>query len=430
MDFCDCSPSSSPSADQQRDALQKGLGRAWQWALNGRLGEGRLLDACLQDLRFDMQCEGPRAGWLWQIIEAAGAAQGFRVSILHALHDLSNERNASQLCELARWYANIGDGAFRDRLYEIVEQRPFPDSPWLGEKEIVALDGEPAFLFVARIRGQQLGNREWEWDDRSLVDQAIDRLGEERVRGLLETSTDAGISRFREGWRRQKQRADETKEARSHRERMKGVAVEEIVRAAEGDTNCYWFRGWGMYANESDLKVVLQRLWTLDEPRIITNMVKVFSARPLPEFDARLIELCRHNDDQVRRRAFRALEQNAHPLVRQFAESELKKGIRDSSVLGLFIKNYRRGDEQRILEALDLPNDPCELHWLLMDVNKVLEKNSDADCSRLAVITYGLTPCSNCRLDAARLVHQQRVAPDWLKEECRFDCEEDCRKLF
>ncbi|HEY7155403.1 MAG TPA: hypothetical protein VH575_15685 [Gemmataceae bacterium] len=349
--------------------------------------------------------------------------------ILHALYELSDDRSAYQLCELARCYAETGDEPFRDRLYEIVERRPFPDELCLGEAEIVALDGEQAFLFAARVRGQLLAGREWEWDDGYLIDLAVKHCGEERVNNLLDASSDTAVRQFRESRRRDKQRMAEARQSQSHRERMRAVPVEEIIRAAEGDTKCYWFRGWGMHANEGDLQTVLQRLWTVKEARVIANLVKVFVARALPEFDARLIALCRHGDEEVRQRAARALEPNAHPLVREFALTELQRGVRDGSVVDLFINNYRQGDEHRILEAMELPDDVCELHWLLMAVIKVLEKNSEADCFRLAVITYASTPCENCRFYAARLLHQQQVAPEWLKAECRFDSEEDCRKL-
>src|SRR5262249_54560739 len=157
----------------------------------------------------------------------------------------------------------------------------------------------------------------------------------------------------------------------------------------------------------------------------LTNLLRVFSARALPEFDARFIELCRHTDQEVRRRAFVALEQNAHPLIREFALAELWRGLRDGSAVGLFIKNYRQGDEQRILEGMDFPDDACELHSLLMDVIKVVEKNPEADCSRLGVISYASTPCENCRFHAARLLLKHQVAPNWLKEECRYDSAED-----
>ena len=86
--------------------------------------------------------------------------------------------------------------------------------------------------------------------------------------------------------------------------------------------------------------------------------------------------------------------------------------MRDGSLAGLFIKNYCQDDEQRILEAMESPDDACELHWLLMDVIKILEKNPEADCSRLGVIGYALTPCENCRFFAARLLLKQQAAPN------------------
>jgi hypothetical protein len=138
--FTDYSPPICPSPAQQRDAVQKGLGRAMQWAVSGRLDDGPLLEACLLDQRFDGQVEDPRGEWLWQMIREAKDTQRFRVPILHALYDLSDERSANQLCQLARCYGESGDETFRSRLYEIVEQKPFAQSPWLGEEEVVGLD--------------------------------------------------------------------------------------------------------------------------------------------------------------------------------------------------------------------------------------------------------------------------------------------------
>ncbi|MDB5306065.1 MAG: hypothetical protein JWO38_267 [Gemmataceae bacterium] len=429
MKFGDYSPPASPSQDGQRDALQKGVGRALQWAMSGRLDDELLLEACLRDQRFDVQVESSRGDWLWQMVRAVGATERFRVPILHALYDLSDERSASQLCELARHYAVAGDETFRIRLYEIVEQKPFTQSPWLGEEEVVALDGASGFLFAAGVRGRLLASREWEWDDGSLIDLTSERFGEGHVSGLLEASSDGAIIRFREGWRRERQRNAEERSPQSHRERMTATPVEEAIRAAESEGRCFWLRGWGRHADEANLQAVLQRLWAAHEPGAIANLLSVFSARALPEFDARLIELCRHGDEEVRRRAFAAVGQNGHPLVRAFALTELQKGVQNGSVVSLLINNCRLGDEHRILEAMELPDDGCELHWLLMDVIKVLEKYSEADCSRLGVIGYASTPCENCRFYAARLLLNQHAAPGWLTDECRYDSGEDCRKL-
>lgn len=429
MKFADYSPPSSPSLDQQQDALRKGLGRAWKWALSGCLDDTPLLEACLRDQRFDGQVEDPRGGWLWQMIEAVGARERFRVPILQALYDLADDGSAIQLCQLARYYAEKGDETFRTRLYEIVEQKPVADSPRLGEEEIVSLDGEKAFVFAARVRGVSLAGREWEWDDSSLADLAVERFGEASVSKLLDISLDEGISRFRQHWQDEKQKKAKRLDYRSHTEEMKAISFDEAIRAAEGESRCSWLRGWGIHASVSDLRTVLQRLWGAREPGIIVNLLTVFSARELPEFDARLIELCRHGDEEVKRRAFAALARNAHPLAREFAMTELRKGVRHRSVVALFINNYCQGDEHRLLEAMELPDDKDEFHWLLMNAIEVLEKNPEADCSRLGIVAYALTPCENCRFHAARLLTKQRAAPGWLIEECRYDSGEDCRAL-
>lgn len=60
MKFIDFSPSASPALAEQRDALQKGLGRAVQWARIGCLADAPLLGACLTDQRYDMQFEDSR----------------------------------------------------------------------------------------------------------------------------------------------------------------------------------------------------------------------------------------------------------------------------------------------------------------------------------------------------------------------------------
>jgi hypothetical protein len=429
--IADYSPVTSPSLDRQRDALQKGLGRAIQWAMAGQLDEALLLDACLHDLRYDGQCEESRGTWLWQIIQVLHAEARFRSAILAAMQSFTEVRTAQQLCELAFHYASAGDEAFRSRLYQIVEVRPFDDIPWLVEWPILQLDGEQGFLFAARIRGQQLEKREWEWDDQYLLDQAIERFGEGRVDELLRATTDGTLARYRDIVLQKKSESKErTSPRQDHAERMRQIPVSEIISSVELLSGSQQpLRGWGIWANENDLETVFQHLLSSSEPRMIVNYLKVFSRRNFPRIVPELVSLSQHSDAEVRRLAFNALKNNSHPLVRELAELELKKGSPCDLALGLFIKNYQQGDEQRILESIELPGDEIQLHWLLMDAAKILKENPQADCSKLGMVVYALTPCGNCRGSAAQLLHDRRVAPSWLIEECRFDSEADTRKL-
>jgi hypothetical protein len=422
MHFADFSPPATPSLDQQRDALKKGLGRAMQWAMRRVLDVEPLLAACLQDGRYDAQIEETRGEWLWKMIRAVNAVDCFRVPILHALYELSDDRSANQLCELARFFAESGDETFRKRLYEIVEQKPIAEDRWLGEEEIIRLDGEAAFLFAARVRGKQLLGRDWEWDDGSLVTYAIERCGEERVNDLLEHSTDSDVRLFRGVWLHQKIADDGQQELQAYRDRMRKITVDDIIAAAESDRDgSYSFRGWGMQADQTQLESVLQHLWNTQDVNVIANLLKVFSKRPLPTFDSRLTDLCQHVDSEVRRRAFNALQNNRQDLIRAYALSQLQKGLRDGFVISLFARNFQQGDEQQILSAIELPDDDDECHWLLMGACNILENNSDANAAQLGIIGYASTPCGFCREEFVQALLRQNAAPGWLIEECRFD---------
>jgi len=400
-----------------------------QWASAGHLDDIPLLDACVSDQRFDMDVEDTRGAWLWHIIQAVNANARFREPILATLRNLSEGHDASQLCELAFHYAMSGDETFRSQLYEIVKQKPFADRPWLGEVQILNLDAEKGFLFAARVRGAQLANRQWEWDDRSFVDTAIERFGRERVNEILQSSMDVAIKRFRNAWL-QHQEASGGGGQTAHAERMRRILVAAVVAAAESDEGSFpYFRGWGMHASAEDLLAVFERLLVTKEPSIVAKYLKVFSNREIPRFDEKLIAWSQHADNEVRRRAFAVLAKNSHPSIRKLALRELGKGTVTGAIVGLFIKNYQHGDEQRILESIVLPDDENELHWLLMDAVKVLESHPDADCSKLGPIVYAITPCSSCRYYAARLLHSRRIAPLWMVEECKYDSVEDIRHL-
>lgn len=423
-------PPSCPTLDQQRDALRKGLGRAMQWAMARRLNDDPLLAACLENQQYDAAFNTPRGDWLWRMIQEVGAVDRFRVPILHALYDLSDELNASQLCELAGQYAAMGDATFRDWLYEVVERKPFADRFWLGEDEIVQLDGEEAFLFAARVRGKSLAGREWKWDDGRLVREASERFGEDRVSALLDDTTDPAILVFRTEWRQQRETKAGQKSALAFREKRRAITVEQILSAADsGDPDLYLFRGWGISADAGDLERILEHLRVAREPMAIVRLLRVFSARAVPRFDERLIELAQDATAEIRRFAIVALQQVQHPLVREFALAELERRMQGRSSLSLLARNYERGDEQRILEGVELPEDVSEREGLLFDVIEVLKANPEADCGQLGVIAYASTPCEMCRLHAAQLLVQRQAAPASLIKECRFDANERIREV-
>jgi hypothetical protein len=184
-----------------------------------------------------------------------------------------------------------------------------------------------------------------------------------------------------------------------------------------------------MYAQEADLRVILARLSKSLESVVLENYLRVFSNRPMPEFDARILRLVDHEDENVRNRAFAALAQNTHSAIRSLAVEQVQRRVDEPNFLELFIRNFRSGDEELLLKNIRIPDDVDRRHWLLMDLTKILEQNSECQCSKLAVLAYRCTPCGSCRFHSARLLITRKVAPDWLVNECQFDAVSDTRQL-
>ncbi len=401
-----------------------------QWATVGVLAAEPLLDACLHDQRFDRQFEDNRGEWLWKLISLTGSALQFRDPLFNALRTVNDERDAYQLCDLALHFARSGDSAFRQQLYEFVGQRQIPDSPEIGEGQLLSLGGEEAFLFIARLRGHHLATAAWEWHDEAVIDAAIEDLGESRVRELLTQSSEPEIRRFATGWSKNvRLPTDPESQRKANAQRMQAVTVSEVILAAQTEGRKHSLRGWGMQASESDLDVVLEQIWKEHHPITVANLLRVFLDRPLPRFDSRLISLCGHSDENVQRRAFNVLCQNSHPLIRAYAISAIREQTPGIPAVGFLVKNFEQGDEQRILDHVELPEDPSVRHWMLMDLIKILEENESADSSKLGQIAYFHNPCQMCRFYAVQLLFRDGNVPTWLAEECRFDAEEECGSL-
>lgn len=429
MEFRDFSPPAEPTLDEQRDALQKGLGRAMQWARAGRLSKDVLLEACLHEQRIDVQCEENRGEWLWNVVQTAGAVEHFREPILKAFRSLSNERDAYQMCVLVSQYAHWGDRRFVGTLYDIVERRPFAHKyPSIGESQLMDVGGEPGLLFIAGIRGRLLRERGWEWDDQAIIDWAVDQFGEARVEEVLRESSDPDVGRFVAVWKWPVAKKPQ-QSGPSYEERMRVTTPAQVIEAARGPGRVLRYRKWHEFVTVVALKQVADHLWVDQDPEVLAKLLQAFWECPLPLFDERLIGLCGHENGQVRRAAYYALAANTHPRVREFALQQLEGLTGELPVLRLFAKNYEAGDERRILAAIQPSDDICFLHWLILDLLGFLEANPDSESSQLGVVVYKSSPCAICRGRAVELLVEEGVAPDWLLDECRDDSEEECRKL-
>ena len=89
----------------------------------------------------------------------------------------------------------------------------------------------------------------------------------------------------------------------------------------------------------------------------LRRYLQVFGARSWPYYEPRMLQLCLHEDGNIRRRASHALANNRHPEVRRLALEHLEEPEFQEFAVAWLAANFEPGDERLALDALKLPDD-------------------------------------------------------------------------
>ncbi len=112
------------------------------------------MNACLNNLVYDSQCEGHRAFWLYEMFKSEPLYANFSESIVTALRSGSDDYHVEQVCDLAGLMGRNGDSKAASALREFVWAQPLCDGGLYGGHAIVSLDGVSAAVEIARRLGR------------------------------------------------------------------------------------------------------------------------------------------------------------------------------------------------------------------------------------------------------------------------------------
>ena len=437
-------PPTHPTFAEQCDALVKGLGRAMQWARERTLDEEPLRSACLECLVYDLQCEDHRDQWLWNLITAAGLRDRLRPAMLASLDDLRPGYDATpqQRCGLAMRYAQAGDEAFRDRLYEIVRTVPLDADAidggdrTLGVEEVVRLDGLDGMVAISDSLVERTDD-----DDLACLLRHLASLlfaDDESADGRLLTALqEAGGDAQRLADRWEAANREETPKPPAPPITDDRPLAERAIAEAHGEPGSRLSHAeWRDDATPADARLILDAAFATDDLPIVRKLLMRYRWVRERPFDRRLLTLADLPDRFTQARAWSVLREVRHPKIRAIAERGLQAPESDRHWLDALHANFLPGDEPRIEAAMTRwqpsvpPGDGGDRHGLLFGVLSVLERNEHADVDALATRAYFETPCTNCRRRAAVLLRDRGTPPDWLVAETAEDCDESVRRVF
>ena len=458
----DTPPFSLPLSVQEFErALSIGHGRAWLHA--SRHGVDGLHDAIthalLHSLAFDVQCEGDRGPWMMGLVDAANAGDLLYPKIIERVHEPPEgdyaSRHMYQRCTLMGALAKRGVSAARAVLDELfTANRKEHPNELLGAPEIMDVDGEQGLVRVCSVLGHEAHASSATSIDDWLLNVFDDNREEGAAIKALEAARkkDPGVDHFLTIWEAEQARRAAAKKAKKSRSSKRNptpfgnkyesvppayhsLPVEQVIDwirnapTKQGDGRG-WLRGWGVKASETALGKVVSELDSAKDPVHLRRYLSIFSRRPMPRVSDHVIRLAEDSNDEVRSRAYAALQNVSDPRIRQVGLRSLAPELMIRGSLELWESSYETGDDAAIEQALFVPSDVGELHTIVFDLASVCAKVMQSECLGLLLFVYEYSPCGNCRQIAVETLEHLGITPSWLKEERPYDSMESIREKF
>lgn len=409
--------------------LQLGLGRTILYLQQHDAVPYReaIARACHDDLRYDPQCERPRAPYLWELIKVTGDVPFYRDRILASLASADEDDGDTQLFRLARRFAQGGDTAARLLMYERFTGDT--DKSAACALELLELDGIDGFFFVAQQLG--LAADRGDWRCAYVLTVAVEKFGSE-VRPVLDRAPeDNGIRRFLAAVENERRRSRQRNQRRID---ATGLAYAELRPLLEKNEKVARLPAWGEHASDSDIEMAagdLVELLTSDaDPKRRRPFLSLFWNRVFPLDPQPILALA----EQAHARRERAVLVNLlsnmrHPAVRAAALRWLASDDRSDDGVDLLLANYRDGDFVFIQRALDRITDREILHNFGIGVCDMLHNHETHDAVPTLLQLYERGPCSLCREEVVGWLLELDALPGWIVDECHYDANPDVRSL-
>ena len=411
-------------------ALATGHGRAIEHV--ARFGAGGLepaiIAACVRSLSYDPQCEAARAPWLATLVARAKLEPEVTDAIAALLHLPPDEDQCDldQRSAILKELASCGSETAHRLLY-LSLQRLTHSAGVVGAENIVALDGEPGLIHVARELGRWLKDDPHFWSCDRIIAQFDEAAGAGCGVAVLEREAmhDADIARYLDDLRAQNEASN-----RRVPHDVGACSGAEIVAhyKRKPQDQCHWFRRWGADAPSDQTAIVFAALLASDDPEHVKRLFRCFAKTGVPRFDERLLTWLRPCDQQLRSSAVNALAHLAHPHIRQagiqlIAEGDVGHG------LALLVNNFEAGDFSMFTVDLLRRADLDDAHGVLFDLLELCQAHAGDEARDCLIHVYEHSPCSSCRKQAVEAMVNANTAPPWLLAEAVFDAEPHTRAL-
>lgn len=408
------------------NSLKRGTGEAYLIALANPDVDftDQIIKGVLNIYAYDGQCEINRARYILDLIDLSNQKEKIRKAVLSGLaSEQKNTWNLTHVFAIAKLYAEKGDDEVKQAMYRRYGAEVIDGSYWVGETEILELDGLSGLYHISETVGKSLANDPSKWTNDSLIRQFDELYPSQDALAKLDlvATYNEHIQIYVEHVRRYQ--LNEAKDSSLDRN------TESILDWILTRTDHIPYR---IKRNISidNLIAIANHLVLETRKKKLERLLDIFALNKFPLDPQIILSIAQnHKDKGIARKATRALKHLKSDEIRQFAIDGIRLNKNPFDFIEIFVSNYSSGDGALLSEFANKTNNLDQVEQLAYIYTEIFEAYKTPECRVPLEILYSKSNCALHRHIIIKILIENNVLSDALRNEIRFDCDLDTRKL-
>ncbi len=414
-----------------KSAIKRGTGEAHLIMMNNPKMDfsSDIIKAALTNYSYDSQSEGSRAEYIYELIALSNQIEKIKEKIFYGLH---NEREDTwaldQLFDLAALFAKQGDKDAKKAIYKRFYKKRIEGSEWVGQDAILELDGLSGLKYIAITKGKIIANDSEEWEDSFMVDFFQEENPEIKVYEELEKEAidNKYIGLYLETIKKNKFKRAKRKKPIFDYQTVKDRIDKNVIVPLP--------RVYAKDLSDLDIKKLAADFLNSKTRTKQEKYLRVFDRVKYP-FDIKdlLYQTKRpySSKDRLVEYAVNSLRYFKSQEIRKFAIKKLSGNVtRPSIYTNLLIGNYKEGDSLLLTNLVNKARTEHQIHDLVCSYVEIFKANKTFDCKEPLLALYSKLTCGLHREDIVKILLENKVLPNSIREEVKYDSLDSIRDLI
>jgi hypothetical protein len=386
-----------------------------------------IIKGALRNYAYDGQCESSRAQYIFGLYKLSNQKEKIRKAVLKGLTEEHEDTwSLTHLFEIAKLFALQSDLEMRNAIYDRFCNNPIEGSDWVGCSEILELDGLQGLIYIAEKFGKSIELNPDDWQDDWIIRNFQEENPALDVTKILEDIANENkfIRIYLDNIKRTKASQEEHKPETT---KYKDI-IDEVINSKP-------FISFVRKRKLSEYEVtrIAEQLIVENNRTSIEKLLSIFDYHKFP-FDSEIIlnyaKQKRSTKNRLVENAIEALKHLKSNSIREFALDKIQNSKNTIDYLEILVSNYQTGDSKLLSEIANNTINEHKIELLARIFTEIFEANKTAECKEPLEVLYNKMNCGIHRNGIIKILMENDVLSDKIRNEIKFDCDLDTRELI